>query len=135
MTVRSMRPADEPAVRSLQGHLEYADPKLVTAALEGPFLGLVVETDGDVAGYAIAFPGRETTLSELVVAPEHRGTGHGRALVEAVAVETSGDGLVVTTPVGEQEAQRFYEALGFEVDERLSGFYGDDDALRLVRRE
>lgn len=130
-----MRPADEPAVRSLQSHLEYADPELVTAALDGPFLGLVAVTDGDVAGYAIAFPGRETTLSELVVAPEHRGSGHGRVLVEAVAGEASGDALVVTTPVEEQDAKLFYEALGFEADERLSGFYGDDDALRLVRRE
>lgn len=131
-----MRPADEPAVRSLQSHLEYADPELVTAALDGPFLGLVAETDEDVAGYAIALPGRETALSELVVAPGRRRSGHGRALVEAVSAEVPGDALVVTTPVAEKDAQRFYEALGFDVDERITGFYGDGgDALRLVRRE
>ena len=136
MTVRPMRPADEPAVRSLQRHLEYADPELVTAALEGPFLGLVAETDGLVVGYAIAFPGRETTLSELVVAPDRRRSGHGRALVEAISAAGSGDALVVTTPVAETEARRFYEALGFEVEERIAGFYDDGgDALRLVRRE
>lgn len=131
-----MRPADEPAVRSLQRHLAYADPELVTAALEGPFLGLVAVADGGVAGYAVALPGRETTLSELVVAPDRGRSGRGRALVEAVAAAGSGDALVVTTPAAEDEARRFYEALGFEVDERLAGFYGDGgDALRLVRRE
>ena len=133
-----MRAADEPAVRSLQRHLAYADPELVTAALEGPFLGVVAVAAGDVAGYAVALPGRETTLSELVVAPDRRRSGRGRALVEAVSAAGTGDALVVTTPAAEQEARRFYEALGFEVDERLAGFYGDGDggdALRLVRRE
>lgn len=136
MTVRPMRPGDGPAVRSLQSHLAYADPDLVTAALSGPFRGLVAEAGGVVAGYAIALPGRETTLSELVVAPDHRRSGHGRALVEAIAGEGSGDALVVTTPASEEGARRFYESLGFATDERLQGFYaGGADALRLVRRE
>lgn len=140
MTVRPMRPGDEPAVRALQSHLAYADLDLVTTALDGPFLGLVAAADGAVVGYAIALPGEETTLSELVVAPEHRHSGHGEALVEAVAGRgssgTSTGALVVTTPASEEQARRFYESLGFAVDERLPGFYADGaDALRLVRRE
>lgn len=137
MTVRSLRPGDEPAVRALQEHLEYADPDLVAAAVEGPFLGLVAVEDEAVVGYAVALPGRRATLSELVVAPERRRSGHGRALVEAVA-EAATDALVVTTPADERGARRFYEELGFAVEKRLSAFYGDGregDALRFVRRE
>lgn len=135
-----MRPGDERAVRELQSHLAYADPDLVTAALDGPFLGLVATAADTVVGYAIALPGSETTLSELVVAPEHRREGYGEALVEATAERSSGGAstgtLVVTTPASENEVQRFYESLDFEVDERLAGFYADGaDALRLVRRE
>ena len=138
MTVRPLRPADEPAVRSLQGHLEHANSALVAAALDGPFVGFVAEaaksdTSG-VVGYAVALPGREATLSELVVAPEARRAGHGRALLERVAAAAD-EALVVTTPA-EMGPRAFYLSLGFEPDERLPGFYPDGtDALRLVRRE
>lgn len=136
MTVRPLRPGDGPAVRSLQEHLEYADPDLVAAALDGPFLGRVADVDGSVVGYAIALGGSETTLSELVVAPDHRRAGHGRALLEAVAAATSSDALVVTTPASAAGAREFYASLGFEVDARVEAFYADgSDALRLVRRE
>lgn len=136
MTIRPMRSDDGPAVRSLQEHLEYADPDLVPAALDGPFLGWVAEVGGSVVGYAVALPGGETALSELVVGPGHRRAGHGRALVEAVDSATQDDALVVTTPATAVEAREFYAALGFEVDGRIEGHYADGaDALRLVRRE
>ena len=90
---------------------------------------------GTVVGYAVALPGPETALSELVVAPAHRGAGHGRALVDAVAAAADADRLVVTTPAG-ADAVDFYRALGFETDRRLASFYDDGTAaLRLVRRE
>lgn len=136
MTVRTLDPADLPAVRALQGHLAYADPDVVEAAAEGPFVGLVAAEAGDVVGYAAALPGREATLSELVVAPAFRRRGHGRALVEATAERTGADRLLVTTPAGDDAAVGFYRALGFEPDERIPGFYADGtDALRLARRE
>ncbi|MFT4884649.1 MAG: ribosomal-protein-alanine N-acetyltransferase [Natronomonas sp.] len=136
MTVRPLRSADEPAVRSLQSLLDYADPEIVDAALVGPFVGRVAVVDGSVVGYAIALPGEEATLSELVVAPDHRRGGHGEALVDAIAEATGADRLVVTTPAENEAATAFYESLDFEVDARLSGFYADgSDALRLVRRE
>ena len=133
MTVRPMTPADEPAVRALQSRLSYADPELVTAVLEGPFLGRVAVDDA-VVGYAIALPA-ETVVSELVVAPEHRREGHGRRLLESVADAADAEGLVVTTPVG-NDAVSFYAAAGFEREARIEGFYADGGAaLRLVRRE
>jgi ribosomal-protein-alanine N-acetyltransferase len=131
-----MEPADEPAVRSLQSLLAYADSGLIDAALDGPFLGRVAVDEGRVVGYAVALPGEETTLSELVVAPDHRRLGNGQALVEAVADAPDADRLVVTTPTENEAAERFYRAMGFEVSERVSGFYADGtDALRLARGE
>ena len=135
MTVRPMAPADEPAVRSLQSHLSYADPELVTAALSGPFLGRVAVADA-VVGYAVALPATETALSELVVAPEHRREGRGRRLLEAVAAAAGAEKLVVTTPVDSDAAVDFYAAVGFQRKARVEEFYDDGAAaLRLVRRE
>ena len=130
-----MAPADEPAVRSLQSHLPYADPGLVTAALSGPFLGRVAVADA-VVGYAVALPAAETVLSELVVAPEHRREGRGRRLLEAVAAAADAERLVVTTPVDSDGAVDFYAAAGFRREARVEEFYDDGAAaLRLVRRE
>lgn len=133
--IRPVDPEDRPALRTLQRELTHSDPDLIDAAIGGLFLGRVA-VDGGVIGYAIAFPGRPVTLSELVVAPERRREGHGRALVESVAAATDAGALVVSTPLGATGARRFYRRLGFEPDGRLPGFYADGgDALRLVRRE
>jgi len=133
--IRPMTPTDRPAVRRLQDRLAYADPDLVAAAVGGPFLGRVAVGDGRIVGYAIALPARPVTLSELVVAPSARRNGHGRALVESVGSADT-DRIVATTPVENGAALRFYEAVGFDTETRLRGFYDDGaDALRLVRRE
>ncbi|WP_254837989.1 GNAT family N-acetyltransferase [Natronomonas marina] len=135
MTVRAPTTGETPAIRSLQALLTHADPELIDAALEGPFHCRVAVESGDIVGYAIALPGDETTVSELVVAPEHRREGHGRDLLDAVAAAADADRLVVTTPASDDDAVAFYRALDFEKEARLEGFYGDGDALRLVRRE
>jgi len=133
--IRPAEPADEPAIRTLQAELPHADPGVVDAAFLGPFLARVA-VDGGVVGYAIALPGRPATLSELVVAPDRRREGYGRALVASVAAATDAGELAVTTPAGATGVRRFYDRLGFAPEERLPGFYADgSDALRLVRRE
>jgi ribosomal-protein-alanine N-acetyltransferase len=120
----------------LQSRLEYADPKLPSAAIDGPFVGTVAVERGRVVGYAIAFPGAEATLAELVVHPNYRRRGHGRALVDAIETTTDPKRLVVTTPAGNRGSHRFYESLGFAAAGRLRGFYGDGtDALRFVLGE
>lgn len=134
MTVRDPTPADAAPIRSLQSLLAYADPDLVDAALDGPLRCRVATEDGAVVGYAIALPGTQTVLSELVVAPAHRRSGHGRALVTAVAGDA--DRVVATTPADNDAAVGFYRSLDFAVEERLEAYYGDGtDALRLVRLE
>lgn len=142
MTVRPIRPGDEAAVRALQSFLEYADPELPSAAVDGPYVGRVAvesaaaDDRGDVVGYAIALPGREATLSELAVAPDSRRSGVGRTLVDATSYAAGADRLFVATPVDDEDARAFYESLGFSVDGRVDAFYADGTAaLRLVRSE
>lgn len=143
MTVRPIRPGDEAAVRALQSVLEYADPDLPAAAIDGPYVGRVALEAGtgggaepEVVGYAIALPGPEATLSELAVAPDSRRSGIGRTLVDAIGYAAGAERLFVATPVDAEDAHAFYESLGFAVDGRVESFYADGTAaLRLVRSE
>lgn len=134
MTVREFRPTDEPAIRRLQHQLEYSDPELLSAVYDGPFVGYVaVEQQSGtqtIVGYAIALPGRAVTLSELFVTAGSRGSGYGRALVEAIVAATGAETLGVTTPVENEAARQFYSALGFDLEERISGFYDEADTER-----
>jgi ribosomal protein S18 acetylase RimI-like enzyme len=133
--IRPMTAADVPIVRFLQSHLSYADPDLVDAVVGGPFRGRVA-VDGAPVGYAIAFPGSPATLVELVVVPEHRRHGHGRALVEAIDAAVDATTIEVMTPADNVAAKRFYGSIGFEPDGRRPEFYADGtDASRLVRGE
>ncbi len=80
---------------------------------------LAVADDGEVAGMAIwyrtysTFEGRSGIwLEDLFVRPEHRGGGHGRALLEAL-FERAGDGRVEWAVLDWNEPSiRFYESLG-----------------------
>ena len=134
MRLRDAEPRDRAAIRSLQSQLSHPSPALSEAATDGPFTCRVaVESDRPV-GYAVALSGRQTVLSELVVAADHRREGYGRALLAAVTRDA--DLVEATTPAGNDAAIEFYGAQGFEVDGRLEAFYADDtDALRLVRGE
>jgi GNAT superfamily N-acetyltransferase len=74
---------------------------------------------GEVMGIAIwyrtysTFQGRSGIwLEDLFVRPEHRGAGHGRALLEAL-FDRAGDGRVEWAVLDWNEpAIRFYESLG-----------------------
>jgi GNAT superfamily N-acetyltransferase len=80
---------------------------------------LVACVDGRVVGYALGFRlltlyanGPLLELQELMVNPQHRGTGLGRALVEAMVQRARETGCAeVTVPT--RRAAGFYTALGF----------------------
>ncbi|MBA2280645.1 MAG: GNAT family N-acetyltransferase [Actinomycetota bacterium] len=80
---------------------------------------LAVADDGAVAGMAIwyrtysTFEGRPGIwLEDLFVRPEHRGAGHGRALLEAL-FDQAGAGRVEWSVLDWNEPSiRFYESLG-----------------------
>ena len=74
-----------------------ATPDQLRAALFAPSPGvfaLVAENEGEVVGFALYFLSFSTWegvhgihLEDLFVRPEHRGAGHGKALLQALARE------------------------------------------------
>ena len=127
--IRAATADDATAMASLLGHLGYpADPaelpdrlRRLRAAGDDAF---VAEVDGAAVGLAtvhtravlhVARPVAQ--LTALVVPPEMRGRGVGRALVaeaERWGRARGADRLVVTTALHRADAPRFYERLGFE---------------------
>lgn len=81
---------------------------------------LVADGGGDLLGYVLAFQlltlyanGIVVELQELMVAPEHRGRGTGRRLVEAIVARARDAGAVeVTVPT--RRAREYYLRIGFE---------------------
>ncbi|MEJ7846303.1 MAG: GNAT family N-acetyltransferase, partial [Acidimicrobiales bacterium] len=79
---------------------------------------MAVADDGAVAGFALWFRSFSTFLGrpgvwleDLFVRPEHRGAGHGRALLDALRQRT--DGRVEWNVLDWNEPSiRFYDALG-----------------------
>ena len=109
-------------------------PSPKTAHEYGAFLGaelddpdvlmLVGEVNGVVAGYAyIAFEGHDyqslrgpsAVLHDLMVDPDYRGRGVGRALMDATMALTSQrvPRLLLFTAWQNDNAQRFFDRLGF----------------------
>ena len=129
VTIRLVTDGDAPAMASLLAHLGYpADAadlpdrlRRMRAAGDDAFLA---EVDGAAVGLAtvhsravlhVARPVAQ--LTALVVPPEMRGRGVGRALVaeaERWAMSRGADRLVVTTALHRADAPLFYERLGFE---------------------
>ena len=128
----AIRPAvadDAPELAALLAHLGYpADaaslPDRLLRLRAGGDDAFVAVIDGETAGLAtvhsrtvlhVARPVAQ--LTALVVPPELRGRGVGRALVAAAeqwARAQGADRLVVTTALHRADAPRFYERLGFE---------------------
>ena len=80
---------------------------------------LVAEDDGTVVGIAIWYPTYSTFqarpgiwLEDLFVLPEHRGGGHGRALLEALFDQADGGRVEWSVLDWNEPSIRFYESLG-----------------------
>ena len=128
--VRPARDDDAAAVAELLGHLGYPAPpaeipaRLARLRARGDADTLVAVADGRVVGLAtvhardVLHHARPVVqLTALVVPPDMRGRGVGRALVGVVerwAADRGADRLVLTTALHRAEAPGFYERLGFE---------------------
>jgi GNAT superfamily N-acetyltransferase len=78
----------------------------------------------DAPAADVIVPVRRAHLENLVVAPTHRRQGCGRALVEAAAAWARRRGaveLVLTVWAGNEDAERFYERLGYRCISRVLG--------------
>jgi GNAT superfamily N-acetyltransferase len=131
MPIRRAEPSDGQVVARLIRELaEYEhlahEVVWVEAALQEELFGdgavpsvLLAESDeGEVAGFALYFESFSTFLGtsglwleDLYVRPEHRGAGHGRALLDALCGLTSGrvEWNVLTWNTA---AVGFYDSLG-----------------------
>ena len=100
---------------------------------------LLAEDAGAVVGYALYFPTYSTFrcrpvlyLEDLFVEPAHRGRGHGKALLAAVAraaVERGCTRLEWTVLDWNEPAIRFYRALGAEAMDTWTIYRLGGDAL------
>jgi GNAT superfamily N-acetyltransferase len=103
----------------------------------GDSVVIVAEDGGEPIGFAQLYPSftsvrmsRIFILNDLFVAPAHRGTGGGRALLEAAADWARQSGavrLTLTTQKENSAAKRAYERAGWARDEEF-----DTYNLRLV---
>jgi [ribosomal protein S18]-alanine N-acetyltransferase len=101
---------------------------------------LVAERDGVLVGYAgLMFGPDQADILTLGVAPEHRDSGVGRALLDALVLEAAGRrcaDLLLEVRADNEAALRLYGSAGFTQIARRRGYYaqGTVDALVLRRR-
>jgi ribosomal protein S18 acetylase RimI-like enzyme len=138
MQVRRIEPADQPALERFVAGIpqhdrtflkeDVADPAVVAAWVRpGQARCVAVGDDGEVAGYVAVIPlhGWSSHVGEvrLVVAPDHRGVGVGRALARHAVLEALVLDLVklVVEVIADQEALvAMFRDLGFEPEALLS---------------
>lgn len=132
--IRPLRPEDEPAWRRLwTGYLEFYETEVREAVYRATFTRLLDEDVENMQGLLALQGGAPvglvhylfhphfwrlepvTYLQDLYVAPEARGTGAGRALIEAVyaAADAAGAPEVYwTTQDFNHVARRLYDRIG-----------------------
>ena len=142
VTVRPARPRDLPVVVSIE-QTSFGDPWAPAAfapLVDNPAVHFVVaEGDGAVVGYLVAwFAADEGEIGNVAVAPEARGHGVGRLLVDAALAEAAHRGAAtVYLEVRESNAvaRRLYAGLGFAEVGRRRRYYRQpaEDALVLAR--
>ena len=140
--IRPATDGDAAAIATLQSHLDAPSPRLLAAAgTVGTCLVAVVDDrshsgrptgtptpGGRPVGYVLVIGDGDTHLAELVVHPDHRREGYGRALVDAV-VDRQAPGTRVTIAVAADNdaARSLYESAGFAPVDRRPEFYASVD--------
>jgi diamine N-acetyltransferase len=111
------RPAPTPRTRTqLERIMRGADQSLRVAGVDGEIVGVCHVELFDTPPLPWAMPARRAHVDSLIVAPGHRRQGIGRLLIEDAAGWARGRGaaeLVLTVWAGNDDAARFYAALGF----------------------
>lgn len=94
-----------------------AKEELEKKLLRDPELFIVAEDEGEIIGAVIgAFDGRRGFVYHLAVAPERKGEGIGKALMERVSDGLRKLGcirLLLLVDEDNESAQEFYRATGF----------------------
>jgi GNAT superfamily N-acetyltransferase len=149
--IRPAAPADVPAIaRLIRGLAEYERLAQLVALDESrlrdhlfgphPFAEVLLAEDaGQVVGFALFFHNYSTFLGQpgiyledLFVEPVHRGKGHGKALLTALArlaVDRGCGRLDWVVLDWNEPAIRFYKSLGAEPMDEWTGYRLADEAL------
>jgi ribosomal-protein-alanine N-acetyltransferase len=83
-----------------------------------------------VVGYIIFYP--DGHIVSIAVGPMYRRKGIGTKLVEEVLKESNGDAMVEVRE-SNSVAQQFYKKLGFVLQAIIPHYYGNEDALVMIR--
>lgn len=145
LSLRLARPADAITIAELSRELIESGlrwrwtPKRVAASISDPDVNvLVARIDANLAGFAIMRYGEDDAhLDLLAVAPPYRRAGIGRRLLEWLekcSVVAGIFSVALEVRAGNEDAQRFYERLGYRTLVQLPGYYqGVEAALRMGR--
>ena len=98
-----------------------------------------VGSGGGLAGFGAAFPTRDPRLwclHKLLVRPERRSTGCGRALMEVITAFFDAEGVAsfLTTDPRNAAMRNLSEAYGFRADELVQGYYRPEEDRLVFRR-
>lgn len=136
--IRDVHPADHSELSDIQeAALPEYSRQLLDIAVHGP-LGLLVADDDGLVGYALFLEGEDVaTLLELAVKPSRQGEGIGSRLLEATCgrlEETGTDELRLSARESDDRVRQFYDRHGFELEERLPGYFDSGDGVLLARK-
>ncbi|MBK7908430.1 MAG: ribosomal protein S18-alanine N-acetyltransferase [Gemmatimonadetes bacterium] len=128
--VRPATLADLPAILSIE-RIAFSDPWTADAFRsmlgQDHVLTTVAERDGRLVGYSVAWAvGDEAELANLAVAPEHRGTGVAKRLLDHLLDDLdSRGGATIYLEVRDSNApaQGLYRSRGFTAAGRRKGYY------------
>jgi ribosomal-protein-alanine N-acetyltransferase len=92
---------------------------------------VLVDKEEKVVGYIIFYPSGH--IVSVAVHPANRRRGIGTELVREVLKRTKGNASVEVRESNEV-AKEFYKHLGFSLQTIIPKYYGDEDALVMVRK-
>lgn len=105
---------------------------------ENPGLFLVADLCGKIIGYIIASHIEDFGhIVSIAVHPDYRNRGYGSKLLEAVEERLLSKGVKLITlevNVSNNTAINLYKKHGYEPVKLLKNYYGDEDALLMIKR-
>ena len=135
ITIRGFEPEDVPAALMLEkmNQLQPWTEGIFNDELSAENRTYLVAEDGALCGFGgVMLVGDEAHITNLLVAPEHRGQGIGRRLmirlIEAAIAEGARH-LTLEVRSENEAARSLYSGLGLAPVGMRPGYYDDDDAL------
>ena len=101
-------------------------------------LSVVVEDEGIVLGYAVAWGTQETHLANLAVSQDERGNGIGGRLLDEViafARRSEAQSVYLEVRVSNAVARKFYAERGFVPTYLRKGYYENGQDAVVMERE